>query len=48
MKWGKHSEKATERVERLAAKLLSTKGLYVLLTLAAFLLLSSAGEKWGK
>ena len=48
MKWGKHSEKATERLEKFVVRLLSTKGLYVLLALAAFLLLSSASEKWGQ
>lgn len=48
MKWGKHSEKATERVEKFAARLFSTKGLYVLLALAAFLLLSGAHDKWGR
>lgn len=48
MKWGKHSEKATERVEKAVARFLSTKGLYVLLALAAFLLLSGAADKWGR
>lgn len=48
MKWGKHSEKATERVERFVARVLSTKGLYVLLALATLLLLSSANDKWGR
>ena len=48
MKWGNYSEKATERVERFAARVFSTKGLYVLLALATFLLLSSASQKWGK
>jgi hypothetical protein len=48
MKWGEHSEKAVERVERFATRLFSTKGLYLLLALVAFLLLSNASEKWGK
>ena len=48
MKWGKYSEKATERVEKFVARVLSTKGLYVLLALAAFLLLSNASDKWGR
>ena len=48
MKWGNHSEKAVERVERVVANLFSTKGLYLLLALATFLLLSGASEKWGQ
>jgi hypothetical protein len=48
MKWGNHSEKAVERVEQFAARLFSAKGLYLLLVLATFLLLSSAGDKWGQ
>jgi len=48
MKWGKHSEKAAERMEKFVSRFLSTKGLYMLLALAAFLLLSNASEKWGK
>jgi hypothetical protein len=47
MKWGNSSDKAVERVERFVTNLFSAKGLYLLLALAAFLLLSSAGDKWG-
>ena len=46
MKWGKHSDKAVERVERFVARVFGVKGLYILLALAALLLLSSASDKW--
>ena len=48
MKWGKVSDKAVERVERFALKIFGAKGLYVLLALAALILLSGAGDKWGQ
>ncbi len=47
MKWGKYSEEATERVEKFVGRLFSAKGLYLLLALATFLLLSGAHDKWG-
>ncbi len=48
MKWGKVSDKAVERVERFTMKLFGAKGLYILLALAAFILLSGANDKWGQ
>lgn len=48
MKWGNSSDKVVARVERFIAKVFSTKGLYLLLALAAFLLLSGANDKWGR
>ena len=47
MKWGNSSDKAVERVERFMLKVLGPKGLYILLALAALVLLSGAGDKWG-
>jgi hypothetical protein len=48
MKWGNSSDKAVERVERFVTNLFSVRGFYLLLALAAFLLLSSATDKWGQ
>ena len=48
MKWGKASDKAVERVNKFIVKLATSKGFYVLLALAALLLLSSANDKWGQ
>jgi len=48
MKWGKVSEKAVERVERFALRVFGAKGLYILLVLAALILLSGAHDKWGQ
>ncbi len=48
MKWGKVSDKAVERVERFVVRVLGPRGLYILLALAAFILLSGAHDKWGQ
>lgn len=40
MKWGKYPEK-------FVTKFLGPKGIFILLTLAALLLLSGASDKWG-
>ncbi|MBC7093639.1 hypothetical protein H5T53_06505 [Candidatus Bipolaricaulota bacterium] len=45
MKWGT-SSKVADRVERFIVKALGVRGLYVLLALAAFMLLSGANDKW--
>lgn len=48
MKWGIYSQKVENKATRLLSKVISTKGVYVLLALAALILLSGATEKWGK
>jgi hypothetical protein len=44
MKWGSYSGKAA----KLVSKAIGAKSLYVLLALAALILLSGASDKWGK
>lgn len=48
MKWGKYSSKVENRVTGLLSKVIGTKGLYILLVLAALVLLSGANDKWGR
>jgi hypothetical protein len=43
MKWGISSNRMTKAL----SKVLGVKGLYILLALAALVLLSGAGDKWG-
>jgi hypothetical protein len=42
MKWGGYSEKAAERI----SKLFGGRGIYILLILAAFVMMSGASDKW--
>jgi hypothetical protein len=44
MKWGISSDRATKALN----KVLGVRGLYILLALAALVLLSGAGDKWGQ
>jgi hypothetical protein len=44
MKWGTSSEKMIKALH----KVFGVKGLYILLTLAALVLLSGASDKWGQ
>lgn len=44
MKWGISSD----RVNKTLNKVLGVKGLYILLALAALVLLSGASDKWGQ
>jgi len=46
MKWGEYSEKAADRVTNFALKIFGSRGLYILLVLAALVILSGAGDKW--
>jgi len=48
MKWGIYSRKVENRATKLLTKVISTKGAYIFLALAALILLSGASEKWGK
>jgi len=49
LKWGTPAEstQAAERLNKLAARIVSSKALYLLAVLAAFALLSGAADKWG-
>ena len=44
MKWGDYSERVTKALN----KVLGVRGFYILLALAALVLLSGASEKWGQ
>jgi len=46
MKWGEYSNKAAEKVNKFTGKILSVRGVGVLLALAAFAVLSGANWKW--
>lgn len=48
MKWGEYSENAADRVTNFALKIFGSRGLYILLVLAALVILSGAGDKWGQ
>jgi len=48
MKWGIRTNKAESKVTKLLNKVVSTRGLYILLVLAALVLLSGASDKWGR
>jgi len=48
MKWGIHSQKIQGKIGRLVSKVAGARGFYVLLALAALVLLSGANEKWGR
>lgn len=48
MKWGEYSDKPAEKVTKFFSKIFGAKGLYILLVLAAFVLLSGADSKWGQ
>lgn len=48
LKWGTltESKQAAERLNRVASRIAGSRALYLLLVLAAFVLLSGAAEKW--
>jgi hypothetical protein len=48
LKWGtlEESQQAAERLNGIMTKVMGSKTLYMLMVLAAFLLLSGASEKW--
>ncbi len=48
LKWGtpQEAQRAAERLNGIVAKVMGSKALYMLVVLAAFLLLSGANEKW--
>lgn len=48
MKWGIYSQKIQGKIGRLVSKVAGARGFYVLLALAALVLLSGANEKWGR
>lgn len=48
MKWGIHASKAESKVTKLLNKAVGNKGFYILLVLAALVLLSGAADKWGR
>ena len=48
MKWEIHASKAENKVTKLLNKVVGTRGLYILLVLAALVLLSGASDKWGR
>ncbi len=47
MKWGGYNDKAAEKVTKFVSNLIGARGLYILLVLAMFILLSGAGHKFG-
>ncbi|MFP4588385.1 MAG: hypothetical protein ACOCZX_02640 [Candidatus Bipolaricaulota bacterium] len=46
MKWGGNSEEAANKLTEALGNVIGTKGLYILITLAAFALLTGAPIKW--
>lgn len=48
LKWGTptESKQAAERLNQLMIRVVGSRALYLLLVLAAFMLLSGAGDKW--
>jgi hypothetical protein len=47
MKWGGNSNKAADKLTEAIGKIFGAKGLSILLSIATFALLVSAGVKWG-
>jgi len=49
LKWGtlEESNRAAERLNKLVARVVGSKALYLLIVLAAFVLLTGAANKWG-
>lgn len=48
MKWGDYTNRVENQATKLLSKVIGVKGLYILLALAALILLSGANEKWGR
>jgi hypothetical protein len=48
MKRGIYSQKIENRATKLISRFINSKGVYILLALAALVLLSGASEKWGR
>ncbi len=47
MKWGLPSSKVKNKVAKVLNRVVGARGLYILLALAALMLLSGAHDKWG-
>ena len=48
MKWGNPTNKVAKYINAGLAKVIGNKGLYILLALAALVLLVGANDKWGQ
>lgn len=47
MKWGGSTNKVEYKVTKALNRVVGARGLYILLALAALILLSGAHDKWG-
>lgn len=47
MKWQGYNNKAAEKVNGLVAKVVSNRTGYILVTLAALIVVAAASNKWG-
>lgn len=47
MKWQGYNEKVADRVNGVVFKMLHNRSVFMLISLAAVILVAVAGEKWG-